>query len=112
METSSDEPSMEASSPDAAASDDESIETMQGQPVWWLVPGMASLVVFAWLLTLVDVSHAGRAYAAYGGIYIAASLLWLWTMEGARPDRWDLIGAAICVAGAALILYGPRPLPS
>lgn len=82
------------------------------QPVWWLVPGIASLVVFAWLLTLVDVSHAGRAYAAYGGIYIAASLLWLWTMEGARPDRWDVIGAAVCVAGAAIILYGPRPLPS
>jgi small multidrug resistance family-3 protein len=83
-----------------------------GQPVWWLVPGIASLVVFAWLLTLVDVSHAGRTYAAYGGIYIAASLLWLWTMEGARPDRWDVIGAAVCVAGAAIILYGPRPLPS
>ena len=83
-----------------------------GQPVWWLIPGVALLVLFAWLLTLVDVDHAGRAYAAYGGIYIAASLLWLWTMEGARPDRWDLIGAAICVAGAALILYGPRPLPS
>ena len=83
-----------------------------GQPVWWLVPGVCSLVVFAWLLTLVDASHAGRAYAAYGGIYIAASLLWLWAMEGARPDRWDLIGAAICVAGAAIILYGPRPMPA
>jgi small multidrug resistance family-3 protein len=83
-----------------------------GQPVWWLVPGLGSLALFAWFLTLVDASHAGRAYAAYGGIYIAASLVWLWAMEGARPDRWDLIGAAVCVAGAALILYGPRPLPS
>lgn len=83
-----------------------------GQPVWWLVPGMASLAVFAWLLTFVDASHAGRAYAAYGGVYIAASLLWLWAMEGARPDRWDAIGAAVCIAGAAIILYGPRPLPS
>jgi small multidrug resistance family-3 protein len=83
-----------------------------GQPVWWLVPGIGSLVVFASLLTFVDASHAGRAYAAYGGIYIAASLLWLWAMEGARPDRWDVIGAAICVAGAAIILYGPRPLPA
>jgi small multidrug resistance family-3 protein len=83
-----------------------------GQPVWWLGPGFASLIAFAWLLTLVDVDHAGRAYAAYGGIYIAASLVWLWAMEGARPDRWDLIGAVICIAGAAVILYGPRPLPS
>ncbi len=83
-----------------------------GQPVWWLVPGVAALIAFAWLLTFVDASHAGRAYAAYGGVYIAASLLWLWTMEGARPDRWDLIGAAICVTGAVVILYGPRPLPS
>jgi small multidrug resistance family-3 protein len=82
------------------------------RPVWWLVPGMGSLVLFAWLLTLVDSTHAGRAYAAYGGIYIAASLLWLWAIEGMRPDRWDLIGASICVAGAAVILYGPRPLPA
>lgn len=82
------------------------------KPAWWLVPGVGFLIAFAWLLTLVDSPHAGRAYAAYGGIYIAASLLWLWTMEGARPDRWDVIGAAICIAGAAIILYGPRPLPS
>jgi small multidrug resistance family-3 protein len=44
----------------------------------------------------------------YGGVYIAASLLWLWLIEGARPDRWDLIGALICLGGAALILFGPR----
>jgi small multidrug resistance family-3 protein len=83
-----------------------------GKPVWWLGPGLASLAAFAWLLTLVDSAYAGRAYAAYGGIYITASLLWLWAIEGTRPDRWDAIGAAICVAGAALILYGPRSLPS
>lgn len=82
------------------------------KPVWWLVPGIGSLMLFAWLLTLVDSAFAGRAYAAYGGVYIAASLLWLWAMEGARPDRWDAIGAAICVFGAGLILYGPRSLPS
>lgn len=75
---------------------------------WWLLPGMAALALFAWLLTLVEADHAGRAYAAYGGVYIAASLVWLWTIEGARPDRWDAIGGAICLAGAALILFGPR----
>jgi len=78
------------------------------KPVWWLVPGVLSLLVFAYLLTLIDAAAAGRAYAAYGGIYIAASLLWLWLVEGIRPDRWDTIGAAICIVGAAVILYGPR----
>ena len=74
----------------------------------WIVPGMASLAAFAWLLTLIDSSAAGRAYAAYGGIYIGASLLWLWFAEGVAPDRWDLAGAAIAVAGAIVILAGPR----
>jgi small multidrug resistance family-3 protein len=76
--------------------------------VWWLIPGLASLALFAYLLTLVDASAAGRAYAAYGGVYIAASLLWLWAIEGVRPDRWDTVGATICLVGAAIILFGPR----
>ena len=79
-----------------------------GKPAWWAVPGVASLVLFAWLLTLVDTEHAGRTYAAYGGVYIAAAVLWLWVAEGVRPDRWDLLGAAICLAGAGIILFGPR----
>lgn len=76
--------------------------------VLWLIPGTASLVAFAWLLTMVDMAAAGRAYAAYGGIYIAASFAWLWLAEGVRPDRWDLTGAAICLVGASVILLGPR----
>ena len=79
-----------------------------GKSALWLLPGMASLALFAYLLTRVDVSYAGRAYAAYGGVYIAASLGWLWAVEGARPDRWDAIGAVVCLAGAAIILFGPR----
>jgi small multidrug resistance family-3 protein len=78
------------------------------KPVWWLLPGVVSLVVFAYLLTLVDANAAGRAYAAYGGIYIVASLGWLWVVERAWPDRWDIIGAAVCLVGAAIILFGPR----
>jgi small multidrug resistance family-3 protein len=78
------------------------------QPAWWILPGIASLALFAWLLTTIDAAYAGRAYAAYGGVYIAASLLWLWLVEGARPDRWDLIGVAVCLAGAAIILFMPR----
>lgn len=83
-----------------------------GKPVFWLVPGVASLVLFAWLLTLVEAAFAGRAYAAYGGIYVAASLGWLWAIEGTRPDRWDITGALICVIGAGIILFGPRSLPA
>ena len=79
-----------------------------GKSVWWLLPGMMSLALFAYLLTLVDSAQAGRAYAAYGGVYIASSILWLWLIEGARPDRWDLLGATVCLAGAGIILLGPR----
>ncbi len=78
------------------------------QPIWWLAPGLVSLALFAYLLTLVNVGAAGRAYAAYGGIYIVASVGWLWAAEGVRPDRWDVLGAAICLFGAAVILLGPR----
>ena len=74
----------------------------------WLVPGVAALVAFGWLLALVPSEFAGRAYAAYGGVYIAASLIWLWIIEGQRPDPWDVTGATICLIGAVVILFGPR----
>lgn len=80
-----------------------------GRPALWLLPGLAALVAFAWLLTLSPAGAAGRAYAAYGGVYVCASLLWLWLAEGLRPDRWDLAGGAICLIGAGVILFGPRP---
>ncbi|MFN3659056.1 MAG: YnfA family protein [Pseudolabrys sp.] len=83
-----------------------------GKSVWYLVPGSAALILFAWLLTLVDSGAAGRVYAAYGGVYIVASLAWLAAVEGVRPDRWDLIGSVICLAGAAIILFGPRYVSS
>jgi small multidrug resistance family-3 protein len=64
--------------------------------------------VFAWLLTLSSADLAGRAFAAYGGVYIVSSLVWLWAVEGQSPDRWDLSGAALCLFGAAVILWAPR----
>jgi len=75
----------------------------------WLVPGIACLLLFAIALTRVDSAFAGRAYAAYGGIYIAASLVWLWVVERQPPDRFDLLGSALAIAGAAIVLFGPRP---
>jgi small multidrug resistance family-3 protein len=79
-----------------------------GASAWWLPPGILSLVLFGWLLTQVDVAFAGRAYAVYGGIYVAASLAWLWCVEGRMPDRWDLVGAGVAIVGALIILYMPR----
>ena len=79
-----------------------------GKSALWLIPGMLSLAAFAFLLTFAESDAAGRAYAAYGGVYICASLFWLWTAEGVRPDRFDLAGAAICLFGAAIILFAPR----
>src|SRR3546814_3592336 len=63
-----------------------------GRSALWLVPGLAALALFAFLLTRREAGFAGRAYAAYGGVYIAASLAWLWLVEGVCPDRWDLVG--------------------
>lgn len=83
-----------------------------GASPWWLAPGMMSLALFAYLLTLVESAAAGRAYAAYGGVYIVASLVWLWAAESTRPDRWDLLGATICLIGAAIILYSPHRISS
>jgi small multidrug resistance family-3 protein len=79
-----------------------------GKPMWWVIPGCASLVVFAWALTWVESAAAGRAFAAYGGVYIAASLAWLWLLEGVQPDRWDIAGVAICLIGAGIIIGAPR----
>ena len=79
-----------------------------GAAVWWLGAAAVSLGVFAWLLTRSESDFAGRAYAAYGGVYIAASLLWLWVVEGQPPSRMDLLGVAACLVGAGLILSQGR----
>ena len=80
-----------------------------GHSAWWLAPGLAALALFAWALAQVESTMAGRAFAAYGGIYITAALGWLWVVEGVRPDRWDVLGVALCLLGAAVILFAPRP---
>jgi len=73
-----------------------------------IIPGLASLVVFAFILTKVESEFAGRAYAAYGGVYIVSSLVWLAFIERSRPLWSDYLGAMVCLIGAAIILFGPR----
>jgi small multidrug resistance family-3 protein len=74
----------------------------------WLLPGAVALALFALLLARVDSPAAGRNFAAYGGIYVVSSIAWLWLVEGVRPDRWDIAGAAVVLCGSALIMAGPR----
>ena len=79
----------------------------QGRSVWLLIPAAASLALFAWLLTL-HPSAAGRTYAAYGGMYIAVALVWLWLVDGVTLTRWDLAGASIALIGMAVIALQPE----
>ncbi len=79
-----------------------------GKSALWVLPGLLSLTLFALLLTRVEASYAGRAYAAYGGIYVAASLFWLAFVERSRPLWSDWLGVALCVVGASVVLFGPR----
>lgn len=74
----------------------------------WIIPGAVSLVLFALILTRVEAAFAGRAYAAYGGVYIVSSLAWLAFIERSRPLWSDFLGGAVCLIGAAIILFGPR----
>ena len=79
----------------------------QGKPAWLLLPAALSLAVFVWLLTL-HPFVAGRTYAAYGGVYIAVALGWLWLIDRVVPTRWDVIGAAVAFAGMAIIVLQPQ----
>lgn len=82
----------------------------KGRPAWLLLPAAVSLAAFAWLLTL-HPTGAGRTYAAYGGVYVAMAVFWLWRVEGQSPDRWDLLGAAVTLLGTAIIFFAPREGP-
>jgi small multidrug resistance family-3 protein len=80
----------------------------KGAPVWVLAPAAASLALFVWLLTL-HPAAAGRVYAAYGGVYVAAAILWLWAVDGIRPTVWDLTGACVAIIGMSINMFAPRP---
>jgi len=76
-------------------------------PAWVLLPAALALGMFAWLLTL-HPTAAGRTYAAYGGVYVAMAILWLWAIDGIRPTGWDMLGAGVCLLGMAIIMFAPR----
>lgn len=77
-----------------------------GESILWTIPGILALIIFAYALTRINASNAGRIYAAYGGIYIFSSLLWLWLVEGVQPSRWDLLGVSLSLVGTLVILFG------
>lgn len=77
----------------------------RGGPAWLLLPAAASLALFAWLLSL-HPAASGRIYAAYGGVYVAVALLWLWRVDGVAPTRWDLLGVALTLTGMGVIVFG------
>ena len=79
----------------------------QGKSPRLIVPAAISLAIFAWLLTL-HPTASGRTYAAYGGVYISMSILWLWQVDKIIPTRADILGVGICLAGMAVIMFSPR----
>lgn len=79
----------------------------QGRSAWLLLPAAVSLSLFVWLLTL-HPQATGRVYAAYGGVYVAAALAWLWAVDGIRPTGVDVAGVAVTLAGMAIICFAPR----
>lgn len=76
-------------------------------PAWVLLPAAASLALFVWLLSL-HPTAAGRVYAAYGGVYVATAIAWLWVVDGSRPTVWDAVGALVAITGMAIIMFAPR----
>lgn len=75
----------------------------------WIGAGVIALGAYGFVATLQPDASFGRILAAYGGVFVAGSLLWGMVVDGFRPDRWDVTGALICLVGVAVIMYAPRP---
>ncbi|MBO9704874.1 MAG: YnfA family protein [Arthrobacter sp.] len=80
----------------------------EGKGWWWAGLGVIALGIYGFVATLQPDAHFGRILAAYGGVFVAGSLAWGVIVDGFRPDRWDLIGAFLCLAGVAVIMFAPR----
>jgi small multidrug resistance family-3 protein len=76
--------------------------------LWWIAGGVLALGAYGFVATFQPDAHFGRILAAYGGVFVAGSLAWGMVMDGYRPDRFDLAGALICLAGVGIIMYAPR----
>lgn len=76
--------------------------------ILWVAGGVLALGAYGFVATLQPDTHFGRVLAAYGGVFVAGSLAWGVVMDGFRPDRWDLAGAALCLVGVVLIMYARR----
>ncbi|GAA3856131.1 YnfA family protein [Saccharothrix violaceirubra] len=74
----------------------------------WIGAGVCALGAYGFVATLQPDAHFGRILAAYGGVFVAGSLLWGVVVDGYRPDRWDVVGALVCLVGVAVIMYAPR----
>ncbi|GAA0918011.1 YnfA family protein [Nonomuraea longicatena] len=74
----------------------------------WIGAGVVALGLYGFVATLQPDAHFGRILAAYGGVFVAGSLLWGVVVDGFRPDRWDVAGALVCLAGVLIIMYAPR----
>ncbi|WP_336081082.1 YnfA family protein [Nocardia sp. SSK8] len=74
----------------------------------WIGAGVLALGLYGFVATLQPDAHFGRILAAYGGVFVAGSLLWAMALDGFRPDRWDVIGALVCLVGVGIIMYVPR----
>ena len=75
----------------------------------WIGAGVIALGAYGFVAAFQPDANFGRVLAAYGGVFVAGSLLWGVALDGFRPDRWDIIGALICLVGVVVIMYAPRP---
>jgi small multidrug resistance family-3 protein len=80
----------------------------EGKPMWYALLGAVVLMIYGVIPTLQPEPQFGRVYAAYGGIFIAMAIFWGWAIDRNPPDRYDLLGAAICLVGVAVIMWAPR----
>ena len=82
----------------------------EGRGIVFVGLGIMALAAYGFVATFQPDPNFGRILAAYGGVFVAGSLAWGVVVDGFRPDRWDIIGAAICLLGVAVLMYGPRPV--
>ena len=78
------------------------------RPWWWAALGVVALGLYGFVATLQPEASFGRVLAAYGGVFVAGSMAWAVALDGFRPDRWDVVGAGLCVAGVVVVMYAPR----